>query len=147
VAPIRERMEGMMKKVDLPLLEHIGEYACNLITFHPSLLFFGQKLSTEDLAQLTSVVHSESAAGKPVRPPGGFILEVKRVVSQEAWRQLTALLKKWNDTSDSEGKNRLSVKEHEFLTMGLLWQTLLITECKWRHDAIEEEIAVIGKVT
>ena len=43
----------------------------------------------------------------------------------------------------SQGESQLSVKEHEYLTMGLLWQTLLITECKGRHDAIQEQLAAI----
>ena len=136
-----------MKAVDLSLIESIGEYACKLITVYPSLRFFGQDLSTDDLSQLTAVVQSESNAGKPVRPPTKFILEVKRVVPQKAWRQLTTRLEKWSNASESQGESQLSVKEHEYLTMGLLWQTLLITECKGRHDAIQKQLAAIGTGT
>ena len=136
-----------MKATNLSLIESIGDYAYQLITVHPSLRLFGQDLSTDDLIQLTSVIQSESVVGKPVRPPTEFISEVKRVIPQKTWRELTTLLEKWSNASELQSENRLSVKEHEYLTMGLLWQTLLITECKWRYDAIQEEIAAIGPVT
>ncbi len=134
-----------MKTVDLSLLENFGDCACNLIAAHPSLLSFSEDLSTEDLAQWTSLVQSEPGVGKPVRPPTHFVLEVKRVISQKAWRQLNTLLEKWEDRTKSQERNRCSVKEHEYLTMGLLWQTLLITECKRRHDEIRQEIAAVRK--
>ncbi len=133
-----------MKAANLSLIESIGDYAYELIAVHPSLRLFGKDLSTEDLIQSTSVSQSEPAVGKPVRPPTEFILEVKRVVPQKAWRQLTTRLEKWSNASESQGESHLSVKEHEYLTMGLLWQTLLITECKGRHDAIQEQLAAIG---
>jgi len=88
-----------------------------------------------------------SENSKLVRPPNEFILEVKRVVPQKAWRQLTTLLEKWSYRADPQGDNRLSVEEHEVLTMGLLWQTLLITECHGRHETIQEEIAIARTVT
>ena len=123
-----------MKKVELALLENVGDYACKLISAHPSLRSFVQDLPTEDLVQLTASGQGEPC--DPVRPPSEFVSEVKRVVSQKAWRQLTVLLEKWSDMPKDE--NRLSVKEHEYLTMGILWQTLLITECKRRHEAIRK---------
>jgi len=82
-----------------------------------------------------------------VRPPNKFVLEVKRVVPQEAWRQFTALLEKWSHPADSPIDHRLSIEEHEVLTIGLLWQTLLITECHGRHETIQEEIATARTVT
>jgi len=130
-----------MKTANLSLIENIGDCACNLIAAHLSLRLFGQDLSTETLGKLTSLVQSESRAGRPVRPPHEFILEVKRVISQKAWNQLSALLEKHPDSKNSQSENRLSVKEHAHLAMGLLWQTLLITECKQRHDEIRKEIA------
>jgi len=128
-----------MNKVELSLLENVGDYACKLISAHPSLRSFAQDLSTEDLVQLTA--SGQSGPCEPVRPPSEFILEVRRVVSQKAWRQLTVLLENW--TNMTKGENRLSVKEHEYPTMGILWQTLLITECKRRYEAIQKEMAAI----
>ena len=137
-----------MKTADLSLIETIGDYASELITTHPSLHFFGQNLSTEDLGELTSVLQKESSAGKPVRPPNKFVLEVKRVVPQETWRQFATLLEKWSrKVADPLGDHRLSAEEHEVLTMGLLWQTLLITECHGRHETIQEELATVRTVT
>ncbi len=136
-----------MKTADLSLIETIGDYASKLIAAHPSLRFFGKDLSTEDLGELTSVLQTQSSAGKPVRPPKEFILEVRRVVPQKAWRQLTTLLEKWSHTPDPQSDHRLSVEEHEVLTMGLLWQTLLITECHGRNKTIQEEIATVRTVT
>ncbi len=136
-----------MKTVNSSLIENIGDYASKLIATHPSLRLFGQDFSTEDLGELTSVLQTESSAGKPVRPPKEFILEVKRVVPQKAWRQFTTLLEKWSHTPDPQSDHRLSVEEHEVLTMGLLWQTLLITECHGRHETIQEEIAAARTVT
>jgi len=135
-----------MNTVNSSLLENIGDCACDLITAHPSLLSFSEDLSTEDLVRLASIVQREPFSGNPVRPPTKFILEVKRVISQKAWRQLNTLLEKWEDRRKSQDKNRWSVKEHEYLTMGLLWQTLLITECNRRHDEVQEEIAAVRKV-
>ena len=135
-----------MTTVNLSLLENIGDCACNLIAAHPSLLSFSEDLSTEDLVQLASMVQSEPGVGKPVRPPTHFVLEVKRAISQKAWSQLNTLLEKWEDRRKSQDKNRWSVKEHEYLTMGLLWQTVLITECKRRHDDFRQEIAAVRKV-
>ena len=132
-----------MKATNLSLIESIGDYAYQLITVHPSLRLFGQDLSTEDLSQLAAVVQSESNTGKPVRPPTGFISEVKRVVPEKTWRKLTTLLEKWSNASALPSESRLSVKEHEYLTIGILWQTLLITECKWRHDALQEQFTAI----
>jgi hypothetical protein len=134
-----------MKTVDSSLLENIAGCACNLIASHPSLLSFSEDLSTEDLVRLASIVQSEPGVGKPVRPPTHFVLEVKRAISQKAWRQLNTLLEKWEDRTKSQDRNRWSVKEHEYLSMGLLWQTLLITECKRRHDEIRQEIAAVRK--
>lgn len=134
-----------MNTANSSLLENIGNCACNLLSVHPSLLFFGKDLSTEDLVQWTSFVQSEPGVDKPVRPPTEFILEVKRVISQKAWRQLNTLLEKWEDRTKSQGQNRLSVKEHEYLSMGLLWQTLLIAECKRRHDQIQQEIPAMSR--
>ena len=136
-----------MKTADLPLIENIGDYASKLIAAHPSLRFFGQDLSTEDVGEVTSVLQTEASPGKPVRPPKEFILEVRRVVPQKAWRQLTTLLEKWSPTPDPQSDHRLSVEEHEVLTMGLLWQTLLITECHGRHETIQKEIATAQTVT
>ena len=136
-----------MKTVNSSLIENIGDYASKLIATHPSLRFFGQDLSTEDLGELTSVLQTESSVGKPVRPPKEFILEVKRVVPQKGWRQLTTLLEKWSQIADPQSDHRLSIQEHEVLTMGLLWQTLLITECHGRHETIQEEIATARVVT
>jgi len=136
-----------MQAADLSLVELIGDYAFQLVMVHPSLRVFGQDLSTEDLNQLTAVVHSESNAGKPVRPPTEFILEVKRVIPQKAWRTLTTLLEKWNNASNLQSESRLSMNEHEYLTMGLLWQTLLITECGWRHAEIQKGFADIRAAT
>ncbi len=136
-----------MKTGNSSLIERIGDNASELLAAHPSLLFFGQDLSTEDLGELTSVLQTETSAGKPVRPPKKFILEVKRVVPQKAWRQLTTLLEKWSHTADPQSDHRLSVEEHEVLTMGLLWQTLLITECHGRLETIQEEIATARTVT
>ncbi len=107
-----------MKTVNSSLLENIGECACNLIAVHPSLLSFSKDLSTEDLVRLASIVQREPFAGNPVRPPTKFVLEVKRVISQKAWRQLNTLLEKWEDRAKSQGQNRWRVKEHEYLTMG-----------------------------
>ncbi len=136
-----------MKTVNSSLIEHIGDCASKLIAAHPSLRFFGQGLSTEDLGELASVLQTESSAGKPVRPPKEFILEVKRVVPQKAWRQFTTLLEKWSHTPDPKGDHRLSIEEHEVLTMGLLWQTLLITECHGRHETIQGELGTARVVT
>ena len=139
---------GILKKIttaELSLIETIGNYASKLITDQPSLRFFGLDLSTEDLGELTSLLQAESRAGKPVQPPNEFILEVRRVVPQKAWRQLTTLLEKWSHTAAPQSDQRLSVEEHEVLTMDLLWQTLLITECHDRHETIQEEIASIRK--
>ncbi len=132
-----------MKATNLSLIESIGDYAYQLIAVHPSLRLFGQDLSPEDLSQLAAVVQSESNTGRPVRPPTEFILEVKRVVPEKTWRKLTTLLEKWSNASELQSESRLSVQEHEYLTMGILWQTLLITECKWRHDAIQEQFTAI----
>ena len=134
-----------MRPADLSLIENFGEYAYRLITASPSLSCFGQNLSTEDLSQLTATVQYESDAGKPVRSPKEFILEAKRVIPQQVWGQLATLLEKWHSTSRSQGENRLSVKGHEVLMMGLLWQTLLITECQRRHTEIQKEFASIGQ--
>ncbi len=131
--------------MDLSLIENFGDYAYRLMTASPSLSCLGQDLSTEDLSQLTATVQYESNASKPVRPPTEFILEVKRVVPQQVWGQLAKLLEKWQSSSNSQGENRLSVREQEYLMMGLLWQTLLITECQYRHAEIQKEFAAIGQ--
>jgi hypothetical protein len=130
----------------LDLLEDIGDYACRLLANFPSLLLFAEDLSTENLVQWTSIVQSEPCAGKPVRPPDKFLLEVKRVVSQKAWIKLNTLVEKWETTTKSEVRKRLGVYEQEYLSMGLLWQTLLITECKRRNDQIQEEIAAVRAI-
>ncbi len=132
-----------MKATNLSLIESMGDHGYQLISVHPSLRLLGQDLSTEDLIQWTAVVQSESNTGSPVRPPTEFISEVKRVVPENTWRKLTILLEKWSNASELQSESRLSVKEQEYLTMGILWQTLLITECKWRHDAIQEQLTAI----
>ncbi len=128
----------------LSLLEDICDCASSLIAVHPSLHFFAQDVSSQDLIEWTSVVHSDSSAGKPVSSPTEFVSEVKRVVSRQAWAQLARLLEKWNDLSSSKGESRLSVQEHEHLTMGVLWETSLITECNCRHNALQKEILAIN---
>ncbi len=121
-----------MEKTELTLLGNINEYSRNLIAVHPYLPRFTHNLSTQDLAQLTSFVHNDSSSGKPVRPPTEFILAVKQVVSKKEWMLLYELLEKWNHGSEAPSHPRLSGNELEYLTLGLLWETLLITECERR---------------
>ena len=131
-----------MNLANSSLFDNIGDYACNLVSSHPSLLSFSKDLPAKDLVRLASIVQQEPLTSKPVRPPIKFIVEVKRVISQKAWRQLNALLEK----TQAQDQTQWSVKEHEYLTMGILWQTLLITECKRRHDQFEDEIAAMRKI-
>ena len=130
--------------MELALLENIHDCASDLIQVYPSLRLFDRNLSTQDLVQWTSAIHSESSVGKPVSPPTEFISEVKRVVSHKEWTQLSRLLEKWNELSVPESESRLSTQEHEYLTMGVLWETLLITKCKGRYDEIQKEISAIS---
>ncbi len=121
-----------MKKTEFTLLGNINEYSRNLIAVHPYLPRFAHNLSTQDLAQLTSFVHNDSSSGKPVRPPTEFILAVKQVVFKKEWMLLYELLEKWTNGSEVPSHPRLSGNELEYLTLGLLWETLLITECERR---------------
>ena len=121
-----------MKKTAFTLLGNINEYSRNLIALHPYLPRFAHNLSTQDLAQLTSFVHNDSSSGKPVRPPTEFILAVKQVVFKKEWMLLYELLEKWTNGSEVPSHPRLSGNELEYLTLGLLWETLLITECERR---------------
>ncbi len=121
-----------MKKTAFTLLGNINEYSRNLIAVHPYLPRFAHNLSTQDLAQLTSFVHNDSSSGKPVRPPTEFILAVKQVVFKKEWMLLYELLEKWTNGSEVPSHPRLSGNELEYLTLGLLWETLLITECERR---------------
>jgi len=121
-----------MKKTAFTLLGNINEYSRNLIAVHPYLPRFAHNLSTQDLAQLTSLVHNDSSSGKPVRPPTEFILAVKQVVFKKEWMLLYELLEKWTNGSEVPSHPRLSGNELEYLTLGLLWETLLITECERR---------------
>ena len=126
------------------MFENIYDCASNLIQVHPSLRLFDRNLSTQDLVQWTSVIHSESSVGKPVNPPTEFISEVRRVVSHKEWTQLSILMEKWNDFSAPESETRLNAEEHECLTMGVLWETLVITKCKGRYDEIQKGISAIS---
>ena len=121
-----------MKKTESTLLWNINEYSRNLIAVHPYLPRLAHNLSTQDLAQLTSFVHNDSSSGKPVRPPTEFMLAVKQVVSKKEWMLLYELLEKWTNGSEAPSHPRLSGNELEYLTLGLLWETLLITECERR---------------
>lgn len=128
------------------MLDKICESAGDLIRVHPSLYLFAQELSVRDLARWTTRIHSESSAGKPVKPPIEFVSEVKRVVPHSAWTQLTVLLAKLVHLSGAESEDPLSAYEQESLTMGILWETLLITECSWRSDEIQGKISTIHTV-
>jgi len=128
----------------LSLLDKICEFAGHLIGVHPSLHLFAQELSVKDLARWTTRIHSESSAGKPVKPPIEFVSEVKRVVPHSAWTRLSLLLVKLVHLSGAESKDPLSVHEREFLTMGILWETLLVTECSWRSDEIQGKISTLS---
>ncbi len=121
-----------MKKTESTLLGNINEYSRNLIAVHPYLPRLAHNLSTQDLAQLTSFVHNDSSSGKPVRPPTEFILAVKQVVFKKEWMLLYELLEKWTNGSEVPSHPLLSGNELEYLTLGLLWETLLITECERR---------------
>jgi len=121
-----------MKKTESTLLWNINEYSRNLIAVHPYLPRLAHNLSTQDLAQLTSFVHNDSSSGKPVRPPTEFMLAVKQVVSKKEWMLLYELLEKWTNGSETPSHPRLSGNELEYLILGLVWETLLITECERR---------------
>jgi len=123
-----------MKKTELTLLGNINEYSRNLIAVHPYLPRFAHHLTTQDLAQLTSFVHNDSSSGKPVRPPTEFILAVKQVVPKKEWTQLYELLENWSNGSEAPSHPRLNGNELEHLTLGLLWETLLIAECERRFS-------------
>jgi len=135
-----------MKKEEFTLLENVNEYCSDLIALYSSRFRFARNLSTLHLAELTSVAHSECSSGKPVKPPTQFLSEVKRVVSRKEWAQLHRLLEKWNSWSESQGKTLLRGNELEDLAMGLLWETLLITECKRLYDQIQKEISPMSTV-
>ena len=128
----------------LTLLDKICESAGDLIQVHPSLYLFVQELSVRDLARWTTLIHSESSAGKPVKPPIEFVSQVKRVVPLSAWTQLRVLLVKLVHLSGAESEDPLSAYEQESLTMGILWETLLITECSWRSDEIQGKISTLS---
>ncbi len=130
----------------LSLLDKICECAGHLIRVHPSLHLFAQELSVKDLARWTTRIHSESSAGKPVKPPIEFVSEVKRVVPHSAWTRLSVLLVKLVHLSGAESEDPLSVYERESLTMGILWETLVVTECSWRSDEIQGKISTIHTV-
>ena len=130
----------------LSLLDQICESAGHLIRDHPSLHPFAQELSARDLAGWTTRIHSESSAGKPVKPPIEFVLEVKRVVPHSAWIRLSVLLIELIHLSRAEWEDPLSAYEKESLTMGILWETLLITECSWRSDEIQGKIPTLSTV-
>ncbi len=115
-----------------------------MILVHPSLHLFAQELSVKDLARWSTRIHRESSAGKPVKPPIEFVSEVKRVVPLSAWTRLRVLLVKLVHLSGPESKDPLSVHEREFLTMGILWETLLVTECSWRSDEIQGKISTLN---
>ena len=121
-----------MKKGEFTLLEQVNDYCGNLAEVHPSLLHFAHELSELDFAQLTSDLQSEARSGGPVRPPIEFLQEVRRVVSQKEWTQLYGLLEMWNEWSRSAGEIGLNGKELEFLTLGLLWESSLMSECERR---------------
>ncbi len=127
----------------LSLLDKICECAGHLIRVHPSLHLFAQELSVRDLARWTTRIHSESSAGKPVKPPIEFVTEVKRVVPHSTWTRLSVLLVKLVHLSGAEREDPLSVHEQESLTMGILWETLLVTEFSWRSDEIQGKISTI----
>jgi len=118
-----------VKENDL-LFEGVYDYSRDLVK-SPDVIRFVHNLSTQDLAELTSVVSSETSLGKPVNPPTEFISAVKRFASKREWVRLYRLLVKWNDESESE---KLSPDGLEYLMMGLLWETLLITECERRFN-------------
>ena len=105
---------------------------------------FAQELSVRDLARWTTRIHSESSAGKPVEPPIEFVSEVRRVVPHGAWTQLSVLLVKLVHSSGAESEDPLSIYERESLTMGILWETLLITECSWRSDEMKGKISTLS---
>jgi len=112
------------------LLEGVYGYSKDLVK-SPDVICFVHNSSTQDLAELTSVVSSETSLGKPVNPPTEFILAVKRFTSKREWVRLYRLLEKWNDESELE---KLSPEGLEYLMVGLLWETLLITECERRFN-------------
>ena len=130
----------------LSLLDKICESAGHLILVHPSLQLFAQELSVRDLARWTTRIHSESSAGKPVKPPIEFVSEVKRVVPHSAWTRLRVLLVKLVHLSGGQSEDPLSAYEQESLTMGILWETMVITECSWRSDEIQGKISTIHTV-
>ncbi len=130
----------------LSLLDKICECAGHLIGVHPSLHLFAQELSVRDLARWTTRIHSESCAGKPVKPPIEFVSEVKRVVPHSGWTRLRVLLVKLVHLSGGQSEDPLSAYEQESLTMGILWETLVITECNWRSDEIQGKISTIHTV-
>ncbi len=60
------------------------------------------------------------------------MLAVKQVVSKKEWMLLYELLEKWTNGSETPSHPRLSGNELEYLILGLVWETLLITECERR---------------
>ncbi len=128
------------------MLDKICECAGDLIRVHPSLQLFAQELSVRDLARWTTRIHSESSAGKPVKPPIEFVSEVKRVVPHSEWTRLSVHRVKLVQWSGAESEDPLSAYEQETLTMGILWETLVITECSWRSDEIQGKISTIHAV-
>ena len=105
---------------------------------------FAQELSVRDLARWTTRIHSESSAGQPVKPPMEFVSEVNRVVSHSEWTRLSLLLVQLVQLSGREREDTLSAHERESLTMGILWESLLITECSWRSDEIQGKISTFS---
>jgi len=103
-------------------------------------------MSVRDLVGWTTRIHSEASAGTPVTPPVEFVSEVKQVVPHSAWIRLSVLLIEMIHLSRAEWEDPLSAYEKESLTMGILWETLLITECSWRSDEIQGKISNFSTV-
>ena len=126
--------ENMAKRnaVEAESIENLGTYFSRLIALNPSLLRFVRGLSTSDLVAMISLVHSQSNSGNPVCAPSEFVSEVEQVVSHKEWKQLQKMLQEWACAIESEVDTLLSWHETAQLVMGLLWETLLISECERR---------------
>lgn len=124
----------MNRTSDFSKIETVHRRLAALLEEHPNLASTTRRLSTETLTQYLLDAHSELVSGVPVHPPDEFVRDTWESISEQEWQTLMEELNEWKLSLEPPVNGALSPEDLRLLAVGLLWETVLISEFAQRRE-------------
>lgn len=118
---------------DLECLRRIDRSLSTLLEGDSSVSRFGRDLSDDEVTQLVLSAGETLARGEHLRPPETFLAAIGSMAEATRWKHLLRLLEVWTSATEGHVPGDLCGGELKVLAAGLLWEALLMEECRRRR--------------